>query len=48
MELLERIRMMVARKRGPKKGHGRLIAEHVAEHVAEHEPVTSDRLVVGA
>ena len=26
VELLERVRMMVARKRGPKKGHGRLIA----------------------
>jgi two-component system, OmpR family, response regulator CpxR len=50
VEMLERIRMMVARKRGPKKGHGLrpLIAQHEVGHVAEHEPETSDRLVVGA
>jgi len=48
VELLERIRVMVARKRGPKKGHGRLVAEHETGHVAEHEVEAGDRLVVGA
>jgi two-component system response regulator CpxR len=48
VELLERVRMMVARKRGPKKGHGRLISEHATGHVAEHEDETSAPLVVGA
>jgi hypothetical protein len=58
VEMLERIRMMVARKRGPKKGHGLrpLIAEHATarvvehqqEHEHEHEAETSDSLVVGA
>jgi hypothetical protein len=33
--MLERIRVMVARKRGPKKGHGLrpLVAEHEPEHI---------------
>jgi CheY-like chemotaxis protein len=37
VELLERIRVMVARKRGPKKGHGLrpLVAELAAEDAAE-------------
>ena len=34
VEMLERIRVMVARKRGPKKGHGLrpLVTEEVAQH----------------
>jgi two-component system, OmpR family, response regulator CpxR len=50
VELLERIRMMVARKRGPKKGHGLrpLVAEHATGHVAEHQSETRDPVVVGA
>src|ERR1700678_1040918 len=42
VEMLERIRVMVARKRGPKKGHNLrpLVVEDVAQHPAEaHEPV---------
>jgi hypothetical protein len=48
--LLERIRVMVARKRGPKKGHGLrpLLAEHATGRVAEHEAEAHDPLVVGA
>ena len=48
--MLERVRVMVARKRGPKKGHGLrpLISEHATGHVAEHEAETSAPLVVGA
>lgn len=50
VELLERIRVMVARKRGPKKGHGLrpLMPEHVTSRVVDHEAETSDPLVVGA
>jgi two-component system, OmpR family, response regulator CpxR len=57
VELLERIRVMVARKRGPKKGHGLRAmvsgnatmnaAENLAEHGAQLQPETSDPVVVG-
>jgi CheY-like chemotaxis protein len=39
-EMLERIRVMVARKRGPKKGHA------LRPLVVEHQAETSDRVVV--
>jgi hypothetical protein len=54
VEMLERIRVMVARKRGPKKGHGLrpLIADQATVCVVEHEAETHDPLhdplVVGA
>jgi two-component system response regulator CpxR len=58
VEMLERIRVMVARKRGPKKGHGLrpLIAGNTAGGPAggvggaltEHQPEPSESLVVGA
>ena len=48
VELLERIRVMVARKRGPKKGLRPLMAEHVTSRVVDHQAETSDPLVVGA
>jgi two-component system, OmpR family, response regulator CpxR len=41
VEMLERIRMMVARKRGPKKGHG------LQSLVVEGQPETIDSVVVG-
>jgi hypothetical protein len=40
VEMLERIRQMVARKRGPKKGHG------LRPLVADHQPETSEAVVV--
>ncbi len=45
VEMLERIRLMVARKRGPKKGHGQrpLVTEEVAHHRAD----ARDEVVVG-
>jgi two-component system, OmpR family, response regulator CpxR len=48
VEMLERIRVMVARKRGPKKGHSLrpLVTEEVAE-VAHHEVEAGDEVVVG-
>lgn len=48
VELLERVRLMVARKRGPKKGHGLRqvagksagsVAEHQLEELVEHVPM---------
>ena len=45
VEMLERIRVMVARKRGPKKGHG--LRPLVAEEVAQHQAEANDALVVG-
>jgi DNA-binding response OmpR family regulator len=47
VEMLERIRVMVARKRGPKKGHGLrpLVAPMVAEEVVHHQ--VEDEVVVG-
>jgi hypothetical protein len=57
VEMLERIRVMVARKRGPKKGHGLRpllagnaacdLAGGVAMNRAEHQPEASDSVVVG-
>src|SRR6202161_3850780 len=46
VELLERIRVMVARKRGPKKGHG--LRPLLTEPVEEQESQAHDPLVVGA
>jgi hypothetical protein len=43
--MLERIRVMVARKRGPKKGHG--LRPLVAEEVAQHQAEANEVLVVG-
>ena len=50
VEMLERIRVMVARKRGPKKGHGPrpLLASMAAEEVTHHEVEAGDEVVVGA
>jgi hypothetical protein len=45
VEMLERIRVMVARKRGPKKGHG--LRPLIAEDVAEHRAEAIDSVVVG-
>jgi len=51
--MLERIRVMVARKRGPKKGHGTrplvapLVASMVAEEVLHHEVEAGEEVVVG-
>jgi hypothetical protein len=51
--MLERIRVMVARKRGPKKGHGLrplagpLVAPMVAEEVVHHEVEAGEEVVVG-
>ena len=42
VEMLERIRVMVARKRGPKKGHG--LRPLVAERGCEHQAEASDPL----
>jgi two-component system, OmpR family, response regulator CpxR len=49
VEMLERIRVMVARKRGPKKGHGvrPLMQSRVAGEPAEHGAEQADPLVVG-
>jgi hypothetical protein len=49
VELLERVRVMVARKRGPKKGHGirPVLRDHVQEHLADRQAETSDPLAVG-
>jgi two-component system response regulator CpxR len=53
VEMLERIRVMVARKRGPKKGHGlrplvaSMVAPMVAEEVAHHEVEAGEEVVVG-
>ena len=49
VELLERVRLMVARKRGPKKGHGirPVLRDHVQEHLADRQAETSDPLAVG-
>src|SRR5271170_418449 len=49
VEMLERIRVMVARKRGPKKGHGPrpLVAPMVAQEVAHHEVEAGEEVVVG-
>lgn len=46
VELLERIRVMVARKRGPKKGHG--LRPLVAEQVEEQNAQARDRVVIVA
>jgi CheY-like chemotaxis protein len=46
VEMLERIRIMVARKRGPKKGNH--LRPMLQETVAEHQPEQADSLVVGA
>jgi two-component system, OmpR family, response regulator CpxR len=46
VEMLERIRVMVARKRGPKKGHG--LRPLMGERVVEHAPEATDSIVVGA
>jgi two-component system, OmpR family, response regulator CpxR len=45
VEMLERIRVMVARKRGPKKGHG--LRPLVTEEVAHHEVEAGEEVVVG-
>src|ERR1700690_2774062 len=49
VEMLERIRVMVARKRGPKKGHGvrPLLSEHATVHAAEHHPETAAAVEAG-
>ena len=46
VELLERIRVMVARKRGPKKGHG--LRPLIAEQAEEHNAQVRDRVVIVA
>jgi two-component system response regulator CpxR len=45
VEMLERIRVMVARKRGPKKGHG--LRPLVTPEVAHHEVEAGEEVVVG-
>jgi two-component system, OmpR family, response regulator CpxR len=45
VEMLERIRVMVARKRGPKKGHS--LRPLVTEEVAHHEVEAGEEVVVG-
>jgi two-component system response regulator CpxR len=49
VEMLERIRVMVARKRGPKKGHGvrPSLSEHATAHTVEHQPETTETVEVG-
>jgi two-component system, OmpR family, response regulator CpxR len=46
VEMLERIRIMVARKRGPKKGN--TLRPLLQQTVPEHQPEQADSLVVGA
>jgi two-component system, OmpR family, response regulator CpxR len=46
VELLERIRVMVARKRGPKKGHG--LRPLIAEQAEEQNAQARDRVVIVA
>ena len=50
VELLERIRVMVARKRGPRKGQGvrPLVAANFAAGAGECQPEVSAPVVVGA
>jgi hypothetical protein len=43
--MLERIRVMVARKRGPKKGHG--LRPLVIQEDAHHEVEAGEEVVVG-
>jgi two-component system, OmpR family, response regulator CpxR len=46
VELLERIRVMVARKRGPKKGHG--LRPLIGGQAEEQNAQASDRVVIVA
>ena len=50
VELLERVRLMVARKRGPKKGHNLrpALAEKDTESLTTHPLTENQQLVMGA